>query len=308
MKQLLVEKYRPQNIEEYIFQNDSVKNNVIKWLEEGEIPNILLHSKSPGSGKSTLSRILVKELDIDPADVKYVNMSLVKGMDFVRDELEPWLKKKSFSAFKVVQFEEFYKLHSSAQKALRNITEDYSDRVRFIATCNYVSKLEPALVSRFQQLDLDTVSMDAILDAVSRIIEGEELDFNEEDDILSHIEAYAPDMRKIINSIDNHTSNGKIAPLTNAIGGNDTDAWEDAWKQGDVSLETLIPLTDGIDLNNFEQYYEAIYMNGSAVGDDQGKLVTLCSKYLDRAYRCANQRLHLDAFLYEFFLFSDEDE
>jgi intein/homing endonuclease len=106
MKQLLVEKYRPTTIDEYKFQNEDVERVVMKWINSGEIPNIMMTSETPGSGKTTLSRILVSELGIDQTDVKTINASLVNGIGFIREELEPWLKKTAFSNFKIVQIEE----------------------------------------------------------------------------------------------------------------------------------------------------------------------------------------------------------
>lgn len=309
MKQLLVEKYRPKNISEYVFQNKDVERVVMKWINEGEIPNVMLTSQSPGSGKSSLSRILVTELGIDPSDVKTINASLVNGIGFVREELEPWLKKTSFSPFKIVQLEEIDRLSDAAQKALRGITEDYTDRVRFIGTANYANKIIPPLLSRFQHLDMDRIDPDGVLDLVIRVVEGEELTFDNEEDLLSHVDAYMPDMRKILNSIDNHTDSDKVIhPLQEKTQGTDTAAWEDAWESFDGNILSLLNLTDGIDANNFEWFYECMYNNSGKLDEYEGEMLVLCSKYLDRAYRCANQRLHLDAFLYELNMTVSGDE
>jgi DNA polymerase III delta prime subunit len=204
------------------------------------------------------------------------------------------------------------RLSDAAQKALRGITEDYSDRVRFIGTANYVNKIIPPLLSRFQHLDMDRIDADGVLDLVVSVVEGEELTFENEDDLLSHVDAYMPDMRKILNSIDNHTSSdGVIHPLRVKAQGTDVAAWEDAWDSSeqivDSTVANMLSLTDGIDANNFEWYYECIYNNSSAFGDLEGQALVLCSKYLDRAYRCANQRLHMDAFLYEMLITMKDD-
>ena len=302
MKQLLVEKYRPKTINDYVFQRDEIKMKVEKWIKDGEIPNLLLTSSSPGSGKSSLSRILVTELGIDSSDVKYVNASLVSGIGFIREELEPWMKKKSFSKFKIVQLEECDRLSDAAQKALRGVVEDYSDKVRFIATANYPKKIIPALLSRFQHLEMDEFDIDNIIEYAITVAEREGLIINSEFEFMSHIEAYAPDLRKILNSIDEHTDQYNVLhPLAHGSGSSDgLDAWENAWATGDISLDMLLPLTEGVDQNTFELYYQCVYENSAKV-ENQGSLVVLCSEYLDRAYRCANQRLHLDAMLYEFF-------
>lgn len=302
MKQLLVEKYRPKTINDYVFQREDVKRKVEKWISDGEIPNLLLSSSSPGTGKSSLARVLANEFEIQSSDYKYVNAS-IEGIGYVRDVLEQWMKKKSFSKFKIVELGEVDNISFAAQKALLGVTEDYSGTVRFIATANYPNKLIPAFISRFQHIELDEIEEEAIINRMVDIVETEGLTINDLEDLTSHIDAYKPDMRKIINSIDEHTDvEGVLHPLIGGAKGSPAlDQWEAQWASGKISLDILLQLTEGIDNNNFEQYYQSVYMNSSVVGDKQGEMVVLCSQYLERAIKSANHRLHLDAFLYEFF-------
>lgn len=105
IRKLIVEKYRPTSLETYVFQNKETEKLVRKWVDEKEFPNVML-SGSSGTGKSTLVRILSTLEGIDQADVKRVNGSSTNGIGFIRDELEPWLKRSSYGKFKVVVVEE----------------------------------------------------------------------------------------------------------------------------------------------------------------------------------------------------------
>lgn len=305
MKTLLVEKYRPQELKDYVFQSKELERAVGKWVSEKQFPNIIL-AGAPGSGKSSLARVLISTFNIDPSDTKVINGSLTTGVGFIREELEPWMKKTSFGGVKVVLIEEGERLSLQAQDSLKQVIEDYSDDVRFIITTNNISKINAAIQSRLQTFVVDLINMDGILDLVCNIVEQEDIQVLDEADLMSHIEAFAPDLRKIINSIDKHTDEtGLLYTLQNASTSSTLDEWEKAWAdKNSVSLDVLLPLTAGVDGNNFEAYYEAVYNN--VTNHDTPDVVTiLCSQYLDRAMRSANQRLHLDAFLYHIFSYDE---
>lgn len=306
MKQLLVEKYRPTTTANYVFQDEVTESKVRKWISQQEIPNLLL-TGAPGCGKSTLARILMNELGLEPADIKRVNASLTNGIGFIREELEPWMKKVGFGKFKVVLFEEADQLTAAGQKSLRDLIESYSDRVRFIMTANYPKQIIDALHSRFQHIDMKNINMEGIVGLVCDILEAEGIEVTDEEVVMQHIEAYAPDMRKIINSIDEHTDEHKVLHSPSvASSGVDSGAWLQFWSS-DESLdpERALELTEAIDMNNYEFFYETMYLNTKKfidAGLDGGSVVVTISQFLDRAQRAANQRLHLDACLYTIFM------
>lgn len=300
---LLVEKYRPKTLEGYVFQDKETEETVRKWIKNGEIPNILL-TGGPGSGKSTLARILINEFGIDPSDVKKVNASLTNGIGFIREELEPWMKKMGFSKFKVVLLEECDQLTQAGQKSLRDLIESHSAEVRFIMTANYPKQIIDALHSRMQHIDMKEINMDGIVDLVERILDGEGIEFDDPDDVIAHIVKFAPDIRKIINSIDECTDSDKKLrpPKTSSTGTGDVGEWIQYFSSCEtVDRDAALALTSGIDGSNFELYYESMYTN-SAKFPDEGNAVVLISQYLDRAMSASNQRLHLDAFLYHIFM------
>lgn len=308
-KRLLVERHRPATLDGYVFQDKETEKLVRKWIASGEIPHVLLTGDA-GCGKTTLARILINELDIQPSDVKKINASLDNGIGFIRDELEPWMRKTGFGKFKIVLFEEADQLTKSGQKSLRDMMEVYSDSVRFIMTANYPKQIINPLMSRFLggHIDMKHINEDGILDLVCDVIEKENIRVDDEAVLLEHVSAYAPDIRKILNSIDKATGADGVlgAPSSLTAGAGDFGAWVEYFNSTDtVELKEMLPLTEAVDQSNFETFYETMYDN-SYKFPDQGNAVVLISQYLDRAMRVANQRLHLDAFLYHVFMEADE--
>ena len=58
MKELWVEKYRPNTVDGYVFRDENQRRQINTWIKEKSIPHLLL-SGSPGIGKTTLAKMLL---------------------------------------------------------------------------------------------------------------------------------------------------------------------------------------------------------------------------------------------------------
>ena len=74
MKELWTEKYRPRDVDGYVFRDNAQRQQVEGWIRTKSIPH-LLFSGAPGVGKTTLAKILINQLGIDDYDVLEINAS-----------------------------------------------------------------------------------------------------------------------------------------------------------------------------------------------------------------------------------------
>jgi len=136
MRELWTEKYRPNDLDGYVFRDQAQKEQVANWIKEGAIPH-LLFSGAPGVGKTTLAKILIHQLGIDEYDVLEINASRENSVDTVRDKIINFVQIMPFGAYKYVLLDEADYITPNGQAALRGVMEMYHTSARFVLTCNY---------------------------------------------------------------------------------------------------------------------------------------------------------------------------
>jgi DNA polymerase III delta prime subunit len=209
MKELWIEKYRPRTVDGYVFVDDNQRRQVESWIQDGSIPN-LLFSGSPGTGKTTLGKLLINELGVDEYDVLYANGSKEgRKIEWV-DKLISFCQTMPFGKFKIVFIDEADYLNpNSVQPAMRNLMEDYSHSVRFILTCNYPNKIIPPLHSRLQQLHILKTDHNEFTARAATVLVTEEIEFDI-DTLDSYVRATYPDLRKCLQLLQQNSQTGVL--------------------------------------------------------------------------------------------------
>lgn len=214
---LFVEKYRPKTLTDIVLTNEErLYFESLKSKEE--IPN-LLFAGNPGTGKTTLSKIIAN--DILDCQYLYINASDENGIDTIRSKVIGFASTKSLDGkLKLVLFDECDALTLDSQKALRNVIEEYSENTRFIFTCNYLFKIIPALQSRCQIFNL-TPPLDGVLNRVVSILKNEGITVpdTEKQRLVELVRSGYPDLRRIINDIQKFSFTGTLVIKDNQAKG-----------------------------------------------------------------------------------------
>lgn len=216
---LWMEKYRPSTIDEYIFHDESQERAIRRMIADQSIPHLLL-SGVQGSGKTALALILINELNIDDMDVLMLNASEENSVDVIREKIKSFVSTFALGSFKVVLLDEADYITPSGQAILRNMMETYNESARFILTCNYEHRIIPAIVSRSQQFRFKAGNRDDITEYAAKILLSEDVEFDL-DQLDKYISIGYPDVRKIVNLLQQNTTDGKLHDADGTSEGSD---------------------------------------------------------------------------------------
>jgi len=200
----LVEKYRPQKLDNIIGNT----NQIIffkKFIESGNIPNLLLNGE-PGGGKTSAVIALAKEYlgDLYADYCMDLNASDERGIDVVRSKIKIFSQRKSCcNKYKIIILDESDNMTNPAQLALKRIMDQYEDTTRFFFTCNSIENIISSIQSKCKIMYFGRIEQKDIICRLDEICKSEGLQI-EKEALLGIVELSSNkmDVREMLNKIE----------------------------------------------------------------------------------------------------------
>lgn len=301
MRELWTETYRPKTIDGYVFTDAGTKDQIKDWINEGSVPHLLLHGPA-GTGKTTLAKILVNQLEIDDFDFLQVNASRDNGVDFLKTKIEGFVSTMPFGELKIVLLDEADYLSPNAQGLLRGLMETYQSQARFILTCNLVHKIITPLKSRCCELHINKADQMEFLARAVKVLDTEKVKF-ELETLDNYIRATYPDLRKCLNLLQSNSNTGTLlSPKESDSGTADYKlAMVELFKAGQIRQARQL-LCSQARPEEMEEVFRWMYDNltlWSKTPEGQDEAILIIRKGLVNHGTCADSEINLSATLVE---------
>ena len=276
---LYVERFRPTELQHYV-GNENVKETIQKYLNQGDIQNFIFYGPA-GTGKTTLAKIIVKNLD---CDYLYINASDENGIDTIREKVKGFASAASWKGIKVVILDEADFITIQGQAALRNVIETFSRSTRFILTCNFIERIIDPLQSRCQVLKIVPPTKQDVYNHLTWILADQLNVSYTPEDLKTLIVKYYPDMRKMLNVLqmsikdDNVVLDKTVLTSNNYIKG---VLKELAGKKSFITIRQTIADSN---VKDFEELYRSLFEYSSKYAPgSEGSIAIILNEHLYQA-------------------------
>jgi len=157
-EEVLYLKYRPQSLDEIMGNTELVEALKNQLHGDAPMPRAILMHGETGCGKTTIGRIIAKELGAKGADLREIDASDFRGIDTIRDIRKQSAYMPLESSCRVWIMDETHGLGRDAQNALLKSLEDTPKHVYYILCTTDPQKLLPTIRGRCAQFKVEPLT------------------------------------------------------------------------------------------------------------------------------------------------------
>ena len=274
---LWVEKYRPDILENYV-GNENLKETISKYIEQNDIQNLIFYGPA-GTGKTTLTKLLVKNIN---CDFIYINASDERGIETIRDKVSGFASTMSFKPLKVVILDEADFLTIQAQASLRNVIETFSKSTRFILTCNYIERIIDPLQSRCQTLKIVPPSKADIARHLCKVLSQENVNYDT-DSVVNIVKKQYPDVRKMLNICQMSSKKGELVVDSQTLVSSNYIDQIIELLPNNKSFKQIRQIIADSNVDDFEALYKALYERIDEYTTRDAEAIIIIEEYLYHA-------------------------
>jgi replication factor C small subunit len=274
---LWVEKYRPDILENYV-GNENLKETISKYIEQNDIQNLIFYGPA-GTGKTTLAKLLVKNIN---CDFIYINASDERGIETIRDKVSGFASTMSFKPLKVVILDEADFLTIQAQASLRNVIETFSKSTRFILTCNYIERIIDPLQSRCQTLKIVPPSKADVARHLCKVLGQENVNYDT-DSVVNIVKKQYPDVRKMLNICQMSSKKGELVVDSQTLVSSNYIDQIIELLPNNKSFKQIRQIIADSNVDDFEALYKALYERIDEYTIRDAEAIIIIEEYLYHA-------------------------
>jgi len=254
----LTEKYRPKSFQEFLGNEDQLEilKNLLK-KKEG-CPKVFLFIGGHGCGKTTLAKIMAREVGAEKGDIIEINSSNNRGIDTAREIIDQASFMPLYSSSKVYIMDEVHKTTNDFQNAMLKILEDPPKKVFFMLCTTNPEKILQTVKSRSTIIKLEKADSLSLTKYMKRICneEGKEVPVSILKQIAIRSEGHIRDSLKLLEKVFDCSDEEKMSKIIEkSIVGDDSSQVIDLckalnkegnWKEVREILKTLDEDAEGV--------------------------------------------------------------